>query len=230
MATALKVNPTRINLLRLKRELKVAERGHKLLKDKRDGLMREFMGRVREVKELRARINPELITAFTAYASASAIMNPKKLANAFDSDHTAGGVISSIRSIMSVPLPSFGVVENIEKAAFPYGYLESYGNLDSALIRLRPLYADLVRLAELESAVERLAREIEQTRRRASALEHFRIPALRNTIKTITLRLDEQARDALISTMRVKANITNKGASEMDKHRLDISERVQLAT
>jgi len=208
--SVLKVNPTRINLLRLKRELKTAKRGHKLLKDKRDGLMREFMGRVRDVKELRLRINPELISAFSAYVSASAIMNPKKLTNAFDGGQANGGVDTSVRTIMSVPLPSFTAVENNEKTSFPYGYLESYGNLDAALIRLRTVYADLVRLAELESAVERLAREIEQTRRRASALEHFRIPALQNAIKMITLRLDEQARDALISTIRVKANIINQ--------------------
>jgi len=226
----LKVNPTRINLLKLKRELKTAKRGHKLLKDKRDGLMREFMGRVREVKELRARLNPALIEAFTHYASASAIMNPKKLENAFRTKKSEGGVEASTRSIMSVPLPSFTVNEVDEGTAFPYGYLESYGNLDTALIRLRSLYTDLIRLAELESAVERLAREIEQTRRRASALEHFRIPALTGTIKLITLRLDEQARDALVSTMRVKANITNKGESDMDKRSLDMSERVQLAT
>ncbi|PIR82855.1 V-type ATP synthase subunit D [Candidatus Kaiserbacteria bacterium CG10_big_fil_rev_8_21_14_0_10_59_10] len=208
--TFIKVNPTRINLLRLKRELKTAKRGHKLLKDKRDGLMREFMGRVREVKELRARLNPELIRAFTAYASASAIMNPTKLGNAFRAKRGAGGVETSVRNVMSVSLPSFRVKDTNGEHSFPYGYLESYGNLDAAILRLRSLYTDLVRLAELESAVERLAREIEQTRRRASALEHFRIPALQNTIKAITLRLDEQARDALVSTMRVKANIINQ--------------------
>lgn len=209
----LKVNPTRINLLRLKRELKMAERGHKLLKDKRDGLMREFMGRVRDVKELRAHLNPRLIEAFTAYASAAAIMNPKKLENAFRAKNGAGGIATSVRSVMSVPLPRFTIEADDGASPFPYGYLESYGNLDTALTRLRALYTDLVRLAELESAVERLAREIEQTRRRASALEHFRIPALRVSIKGIGLRLDEQARDALVSTMRVKANIINKGAA-----------------
>lgn len=209
----LKVNPTRINLLRLKRELKTAERGHKLLKDKRDGLMREFMGRVRDVKELRAHLNPPLIEAFGAYASAAAIMNPKKLENAFRTKAGAGGIVASERSVMSVPLPRFTVETDTGASPFPYGYLESYGNLDTALVHLRALYTDLVRLAELESAVERLAREIEQTRRRASALEHFRIPALKVSIKGIGLRLDEQARDALVSTMRVKANI-NKQSEE----------------
>lgn len=227
---SVKVSPTRINLLRLKSELKVAKRGHKLLKDKRDGLMREFMGRVREVKELRARLNPALIEAFTNYTSAAAIMNPKKLANAFRARAGAGGIQTYTRSIMSVPLPSFTLNESGGEKVFPYGYLESYGNLDAALVRLRSLYTDLVRLAELESAVERLAREIEQTRRRASALEHFRIPTLQSSIKNISFRLDEQARDALVSTMRVKANITDKGESEMGKPSVDISERVQLAT
>ena len=211
----LKVNPTRINLLKLKRELKTAKRGHKLLKDKRDGLMREFMGRVREVKELRARTLLLLIEAFTHYSSVAAIMNPTKLENAFRMKKDVGGIETYTRSVMSVPLPSFTLGSQNDQTSFPYGYLESYGNLDTALTRLRELYADLVRLAELESAVERLAREIEQTRRRASALEHFRIPALQHTIKSIALRLDEQARDALVSTMRVKANITNAEKEEV---------------
>lgn len=218
MATALKVNPTRINLLRLKRELKVAKRGHKLLKDKRDGLMREFMGRIREVKELRARLNPELISAFTTYVSASAIMDPTKLANAFAAEHRdedtamsdveSGSITTSLRTVMSVKLPTF-TPHTDHPTSLSYGYLESYGNLDIALARLLPLYKDLLKLAELESAVERLAREIEQTRRRASSLEHLRIPALSVTIRAIQLRLDEQARDALVSTMRVKAALTN---------------------
>ena len=217
MSQVLKVNPTRVNLLRLKKELKTAKKGHKLLKDKRDGLMQEFMGRVREVKDLRARLNPALIDAFTNYVSASAIMNPKKVENAFKVKKNEGGIETYTRNVMSVPLPNFTLsgVNDLpagrqEKAHFPYGYLESYGNLDTALTKLRGLYTDLIRLAELESAVERLAKEIEQTRRRASALENFRIPALEATIKVITLRIDEQARDALVSTMRVKANITKQ--------------------
>lgn len=210
MSQVLKVNPTRVNLLRLKKELKTAKKGHKLLKDKRDGLMQEFMGRVREVKDLRARLNPALIDAFTNYVSASAIMNPRKVENAFKAKRNVGGIETHTRNVMSVPLPNFTLTGVDEKMSFPYGFLESYGNLDTALTKLRDVYTDLIRLAELESAVERLAREIEQTRRRASALENFRIPALEATIKVITLRIDEQARDALVSTMRVKANITKQ--------------------
>lgn len=204
-----KINPTRINLLRLKSELKVAKRGHKLLKDKRDGLMREFMGRIREVRELRSRLNPELISAFTNYVSAAAIMNPRKLDNAFMNTSGTAGVTTTVRNVMSVPIPRFELDTAAATTHFSYGYLESYGNLDAAVTRLRGLYNDLIKLAELESAVERLATEIEQTRRRASALENLRIPMLQQTIKAIAFRLDEQARDALVSTMRVKANITN---------------------
>jgi V/A-type H+-transporting ATPase subunit D len=156
-----KINPTRINLLRLKSELKVAKRGHKLLKDKRDGLMREFMGRIREVRELRGRLNPELISAFTSYVSAAAIMNPKKLDNAFAYSSGTAGVTTTVRNVMSVPIPRFTLDDASAAVKFPYGYLESYGNLDAAVTRLRGLYTDLIRLAELESAVERLAREIE---------------------------------------------------------------------
>ena len=212
----LKVNPTRINLLKLKSELKVVSRGHKLLKDKRDGLMREFMERVREVKELRSTLNPALISAFRTYVSASAIMDPNKLHNAFraQASNTSGTVAASVRTVMSVSIPNFTLTDTNESSAFPYGYLESYGNLDTALTKLREHYTDLVHLAELESAVERLAHEIEQTRRRASALENVRIPALKETIRSITLRLEEQARDATVSTMRVKANITKQEKRE----------------
>ncbi|XKT74383.1 MAG: V-type ATP synthase subunit D [Patescibacteria group bacterium UBA2163] len=204
----LKVNPTRINLLKLKAELKVAKRGHKLLKDKRDGLMREFMAAVKDVRALRKEVNSELIRAFEGYISASALMDEHVLNNAFTHyDTSVGGVDIDVRQVMSVSIPSFTPLER-EEVSLPYGYLESYGNLDTAMHKLKHVYPRLIKLAELESSVERLAREIERTRRRASALENIRIPLLTNTIRTIYLRLEEQARDAVVSTMRVKALIT----------------------
>jgi V/A-type H+/Na+-transporting ATPase subunit D len=201
-----KISPTRVNLLRLKRELKTAEKGHKLLKDKRDGLMREFMRAVHEVKALRKEVNSELIKGFEAYISASALMDPQVIKNAGDPAHETE-VDVSVRHVMSVPIPSFTLNQTtVPKLAL--GYLESYGNMDLALEKLNAVYPRLIALAELESAIERLAREIEQTRRRASALEHIRIPALKASVREIYLRLEEQARDTVVATMRVKALIT----------------------
>lgn len=208
MAATLKVSPTRVTLLRLKKELKTAVKGHKLLKDKRDGLMQAFMNAVRDVKELRSEVNQELISGFEAYVSASALMAPQVTENAFIGKEENKHIAVDVRSIMSVTIPSFTVPKS-EDGALPYGYLESFGNLDTGVKKLCRVYPKLVRLAELEGSVERLAREIEKTRRRASALEHVRIPLLKNTIRMIYLRLEEQGRDAVVSTMRVKALITN---------------------
>lgn len=210
MSNAEKISPTRINLLAKKRELVVAERGHKLLKDKRDGLMREFMTKVRDVKEVRSTTNDLLVDAFKSYVSASAIMDPKSIDNAFAFGSPASSISVTERQIMSVSIPTFTVETDSTRRRLPYGFLESYGNLDNAVQKFYKVYPTLVKLAELESAVERLAIEIERTRRRASALENIRIPSLKATINIITMRLEEQNRDAVVGTMRVKALITAK--------------------
>jgi V/A-type H+/Na+-transporting ATPase subunit D len=205
-----KISPTRINLLAKKQELKVAERGHKLLKDKRDGLMREFMARVRDVRGLRTTVNDLMVDAFKSYVSASAIMPSQTITNAFSYDTPASTITVTERQVMSVGIPTFTVEVSKAKRHLPYGFLESYGNLDIAIKKFYEVYPSLVKLAELESTVERLALEIERTRRRASALENIRIPMLIETIRTITMRLEEQNRDAVVNTMRVKALITAK--------------------
>jgi V/A-type H+-transporting ATPase subunit D len=204
----IKISPTRINLLKLSRELKVAMRGHKLLEDKRDGLMREFMKIVHETRELRIKINIELKTAFTDYVSTSALVSSRVLNSAFMHGNNVGSLEVSVRPIMSVPIPSFR--SSGDKATYSYGHLETYGDLDRAMKNLHNIYPSLIKLAELESSVERLAQEIERTRRRTSALEHIRIPDLKEAIRFIKLRLEEQSRDAVISTMRVKDLITKK--------------------
>jgi len=210
MSNTAKVSPTRINLLAKKQELKVALRGHKLLKDKRDGLMREFMSKVRDVRALRSEVNNLLVDAFKSYVSASAIMPPLVVSNAFAYDTPVSTISVSERQVMSVNIPTFTVEMSKEKRHLPYGFLESCGNLDTAIQKFYQVYPSLIKLAELESTVERLALEIERTRRRASALENIRIPALEETIRTITMRLEEQNRDAVVNTMRVKALITAK--------------------
>ncbi len=218
MAEAEKISPTRINLLAKKRELIVAERGHKLLKDKRDGLMREFMGKVRAVRELRRQVNDLLVDAFREYVSVTALIPNQIIDNALNNDAKPALITVTERQVMSVPIPTFAGAEALPKLPLPYGFLESYGNLDHAISKFYTTYPHLIKLAELESTVERLALEIERTRRRASALENIRIPMLKETIRSIYLRLEEQNRDAVVNTMRVKALITAKAKAAALTH------------
>ncbi len=204
----LKVNPTRINLLNLKKELKVASRGHKLLKDKRDGLMKQFMAMIKETRTLRADVEARLGTAFASYARADAMIPASVMESAFLLPNAKVELEVSTKSVMSVKFPQFHVTKH--GTALSYGFMETTGDLDKAIMAFDDVFVDIIRLAELEKAVEKMAEEIERTRRRVSALEHIRIPNLDDTIRFITMQLEERARDAVVATMRVKAMIEAK--------------------
>lgn len=207
----LKVNPTRIALLGLKKELKTAKKGHKLLKDKRDGLVKKFMAVIYEAKAARESVEERLGSAFNSYTRASAMTEPVALEAAFLAPNAQIDIEVKVKSVMSVKIPEF----QIEKSgsAFSYGMLETTGDLDNAMVKFDEVFVDILRLAELEKTAENLADEIEKTRRRVSALENVRIPNLEETIKFITMQLDERNRDAVVSTMRVKAMILAKEAA-----------------
>lgn len=204
----LKVNPTRVSLLRLKKELKTAQKGHKLLKDKRDGLVKKFMSIIHETKALRESVEERLGSAFDSYARASAMASAAALNTAFMVPNAKIDLGVKVNSVMSVKIPEF----EIEKtgSAFSYGMLETTGDLDNAMVKFDAVFVDILKLAALEKTAENLAQEIEKTRRRVSALENVRIPDLNDTIKFITMQLDERNRDAVVSTMRVKAMIVAK--------------------
>ena len=204
----LKVSPTRVALLSLKKEVKVAKKGHKLLKDKRDGLVKKFMGVIYEAKELRESIEERLGSAFDSYARASALTPKKTLDAAFMVPNAQVSLGVKVSSVMSVKIPEFTVEKT--GSAFSYGLLETTGDLDNAIMKFDEVFVDILRLAALEKTAESLAEEIEKTRRRVSALENVRIPNLEDTIKFITMQLDERNRDAVVSTMRVKAMIVAK--------------------
>ncbi|PCI29471.1 V-type ATP synthase subunit D [Candidatus Wolfebacteria bacterium] len=204
----LKVNPTRINFLNLKRELKMANRGHKLLKDKRDGLMKKFMEVISEVKDLRIEVESGLAKVFKSYTRASTMMRRKSIASAFMLPNATIEIEATEKTLMSVPIPTFNLKK--EGSLFSYGFLETSGDLDSAVMSLDEVFPSLIKLAEREKVVENMAVEIEKTRRRASALENTMIPNLKETIRFISGRLEEQARDAVVSTMRIKAMIIAK--------------------
>ena len=204
----LKVTPTRITLLNLKKELKVAEKGYKLLKDKRDGLMKKFMSTIKDARDLRESVEERLGDAFFAYTKASALMHDKTIDVAFMIPGTKIDLDVSVKTVMSVPIPQFTIKK--EGHPFSYGIMETNGNLDNAVGKFDEVFADIIKLAELEKAAENLAEEIERTRRRVSALENKRIPDLNDTVRFITQQLEERARDAVVSTMRVKAMILQK--------------------
>jgi V/A-type H+-transporting ATPase subunit D len=204
----LKVSPTRITLLNLKKELKVAKKGYKLLKDKRDGLMKLFMGTIREARDLRASVEERLGDAFTAYTRASALIHEKTIDTAFMSPGVTLDLNVAVKSVMSVPVPQFEIKK--EGNVFAYSMMDTNGDLDVAVQKFDEVFADIVKLAELEKTAENLADEIERTRRRVSALENTRIPNISDTLRFISSQLDERARDAVVSTMRVKAMIVEK--------------------
>ena len=204
----LKVSPTRVSLLRLKKELKLAQKGHKLLKDKRDGLVKKFMAVIYEAKTLRESVEDRLGSAFDSYTRASSMTAAAALDTAFMAPNAKIDLGVKVQSVMSVKIPEFTVEKT--GSAFSYGMLETTGDLDNAIVKFDEVFVDILRLAELEKTAEMLAEEIEKTRRRVSALENVRIPNLEDTIKFITMQLDERNRDAVVSTMRVKAMILQK--------------------
>jgi V/A-type H+-transporting ATPase subunit D len=204
----LKVNPTRVSLLRLKKELKTAQKGHKLLKDKRDGLVKKFMAVIYATKTLRESVEERLGSAFDSYTRATSMNSAAALNTALMLPNAKVDLDVKIQSVMSVKIPEFKISK--EGSAFSYGMLETTGDLDNAMVKFDTVFVDILKLAEMEKAAENLAEEIEKTRRRVSALENVRIPNLQDTIKFITMQLDERNRDAVVSTMRVKAMILAK--------------------
>ncbi len=204
----LKVSPTRIALLNLKKELKLAQKGHKLLKDKRDGLVKKFMEIIYEARDLRQSVENRLGSAFGSYARAAGLTSGKVLQSSFMIPNAQIELGVNINNVMSVKVPEFKVSKT--GSAISYSMFETTGDLDNAMIKFDEVFVDIIKLAGLEKTAENLAEEIEKTRRRVSALENIRIPDLEDTIKFITMQLDERNRDAVVSTMRVKAMITER--------------------
>ena len=204
----LKVSPTRISLLNLKKELSVAKKGHKLLKDKRDGLIKKFMAIIFETRDLRKSVEERLGMAFDSYQRSSATTSRLAQEVALLVPNAEINLEVNVKTVMSVKIPEFKVSK--EGSAFSYGFLDTSGDLDNAIVKFDEVFVDIMRLAGLEKSAENLAEEIEKTRRRVSALENVMLPNLEETIKFIAMQLDERARDAVVSTMRVKAMIVAK--------------------
>ena len=191
----LNVNPTRMELRRLKTRLKTATRGHKLLKDKSDEMIRRFMLYVRENKRLREEVEGELQNALKDFMLARAVSSDAVIEEAIALPGTKIKLDVSSQNVMSVEVPVFN----------PYSCASVTGELDSAVASLSTLLPKLLKLAEVEKNCNMLADEIERNRRRVNALEYVMIPQFEETIKYITMKLDENERGATTRLMKVKS-------------------------
>lgn len=212
MAT-LNVNPTRMELTKLKARLVTATRGHKLLKDKQDELMRRFIEMIRRNKTLRENVEKELIAVFKEFLVSSAIMSPEFLEEAVALPKEEITVDIRKKNVMSVNVPVMNFVRKLAEdpgSIYPYGYAQTSSELDDAISRLYAIMPQLLDLAEVEKSCQLMADEIEKTRRRVNALEYRTIPELRETIKFIRMKLDENERGTITRLMKVK-DIIQKG-------------------
>ena len=187
---AKQINPTRMELTRLKRRLKTAARGHKLLKDKQNGMTKQFMEQIRRNRELRAKVEAGLAEAALQFSAASSVMGEKELGEALLLPAGEIGVVGGSNNIMSVQVPTL--------------------RSDAATITMTKLFPILLQLAECEKTCDMLASEIEKTRRRVNALEHVMIPEMERNIKFITMKLEDNERQNITRLMKVKDVINSR--------------------
>ena len=202
----LNVNPTRMELTQLKRKLTTARRGHKLLKDKRDELMRRFLDLVRENKRLRAEVEEVLKKANGYMALARSSMSDEVLNVALMMPKEEMYLDIGEKNVMSVMIPEFNVKFKTadENDIYSYGFADTSSDLDEAVKAYSEIMPSMIRLAEVEKACSLMASEIEKTRRRVNALEYIMIPQYEETIKYITMKLDENDRSTTTRLMKVK--------------------------
>ena len=202
----LNVNPTRMELKNLKKKLDTSRRGHKLLKDKRDELMRRFMELIRENESLREEVERGIKKANVHMAIAGSVMRKESVDSALMMPKQEVGLEITEKNVMSVRIP---VYETYFKTAdcydiYPYGYAFTSCDLDDAVKALSEVFPKMIRLAEVEKSCQLMADEIEKTRRRVNALEHVMIPRYEETIRYITMKLDENERSTVTRLMKIK--------------------------
>lgn len=201
----LRVNPTRMALMDLKRRTKSAQRGHKLLKDKQDGLMQQFLAIIRDAKKLREDAEKRLRGAFRQFLMATAWLGDAEMSNALSSPQAKVELTVETKNVMSVRIPFFTLKK--EGAVKTYGESATNQLLDEAVTAFDETFEILIRLAQIEKQAENMAIELETTRRRVNGLEYKIIPDLKETVKYIKMRLDESERAGIIATMIVKAGM-----------------------
>ena len=210
------INPTRMELTRLKGRLKTAQRGHKLLKDKRDELMKQFLDTVREVRALRTEVERELMTVHSAFTVASALMSSEALEQALLYPKQSVELTCTTRNIMSVNVPVYDFQTKTKSDAdiYPYGFAATSGELDDAVEALGRVFQKLLKLAQIEKSAQLMVEEIEKTRRRVNALEYVMIPNTQEAIRYITMKLDENDRATTTRLMKVKDMLLKEAIEE----------------
>ena len=210
------VNPTRMELTRLKKKLVTARKGHKLLKDKRDELMRRFMELVKENRILREKVEKGIAQSNKNFALAAAVMSDEEVKTALLAPKQSVSVAASRKNVMSVNVPVFNYKTRTadKNDIFSYGFVSSSADLDSAVQSLSDVFPDMLRLAEVEKSCAMMAAEIEKTRRRVNALEHVMIPDYMEKIRYITMKLDENERSTQIRLLKVKDMMLEKNYNE----------------
>ena len=198
------VNPTRMEMTRLKKRLATSIRGHKLLKDKRDDLMKKFLDLIRKNKELREQVEQEISDIYGGFVVASAVMSPQEEALMLPKQSIDLEV--GERNVMSVTVPSFefNASENSDSDIYSYGFVATSGELDDSVAAVKNVLPHLLELAQIEKSAQMIAEEIERTRRRVNALEYVQIPDLEETIKYIKMKLDENERGNQTRLMKIK--------------------------
>lgn len=200
------VNATRMELTKQKKKLKTSVRGHKLLKDKRDELMKQFLDLIRENRALRKRVEEALMSAHGSFTVASALMSSEMLEQSLLYPKQSVELDVHYRNIMSVEVPQYDFhtrsADNGE--IYPYGFATTSCELDGAVDALSSVFEDMLKLAQIEKACQLMAEEIEKTRRRVNALEYVVIPDCEEKIKSISMKLDENERNNTIRLMKVK--------------------------
>ena len=210
------VNPTRMELTRLKGKLRTAQRGHKLLKDKRDELMKQFLETVREVRSLRAEVEDELMKVHGSFTVASALMSAQALEQALLYPKQSVELTMTFQNVMSVNVPvyDFQTKTKSDSDIYPYGFAATSGELDAAVEALGHVFRKMLKLAQIEKSAQLMAEEIEKTRRRVNALEYVKIPEMQENIKYITMKLEENERANTIRLMKVKDMVLKDAVEE----------------
>ena len=200
------VNATRMELTRLKKKLVTAVKGHRLLKDKRDELMREFLDLVRVNMELRQKVEQGIRDADRNFVLAKAGMSEETLRTTLMAPKQEVFIKDGKKNVMSVDIPTFDFTTRTSDPndIYPYGFAFTSSDLDGAVKSLGDILPDMLKLAEVEKSCQLMAAEIEKTRRRVNALEHVIIPETREGIRYITMKLDENERSTQVRLMKVK--------------------------
>lgn len=213
-----------MELKKLKRKLTTAVRGHKLLKDKRDELMRQFMDLIRENQSLRVEVEEKIKSANMDMAVAKSVVQSEISDVALMLPKQEVSLKIEEKNVMSVVIPKYSVMykTNDKDDMYSYGYAYTSGDMDSAVLSLSEVLPKMIRLAEVEKSCQLMAAEIEKTRRRVNALEHVMIPRYSETIKYITMKLEENERSTTARLMKVKNMMIEKTIEEKQKHAYQI--------